>query len=108
MGSKNYQKSLHNIDHWGRYYSHDYLASDSKHALNQMMKEYGKMSANMKGIVTRFVSDFTVDFYQWNRKLISLWKTVTKKVMSIYMPYYKPNKKFMQTSIAKIVDMIKV
>ena len=24
------------------------------------------------------------------------------------MPYYKPNKKFMQTSIAKLVDMIKV
>ena len=84
-----------------------------------MMKEYGKMSANMKGIVTRFVSGFTVDFYQWNQDLdyssesennnqASLWKTVTKKVMSIYMPYYKPNKKFMQTSIAKIVDMIKV
>ena len=52
MESKNDQKTLHNIDHWGRYYSHDYLASDSKHALNQMMKEYGKMSANMKGIVT--------------------------------------------------------
>jgi len=29
------------------------------------------------------------------------------KVMSIYIPYYKPNKEFMQTSIAKIVDMIK-
>ena len=28
--------------------------------------------------------------------------------MSIYIPYYKPNKKFMQTSIAKLVDMIKV
>ena len=27
--------------------------------------------------------------------------------MSIYIPYYKPNKEFMQTSIAKIVDMIK-
>ena len=28
--------------------------------------------------------------------------------MSIYLPYYTPNKKFMQTSIAKLVDMIKV
>ena len=28
--------------------------------------------------------------------------------MSIYIPYYTPNKKFMQTSIAKLVDMIKV
>ena len=27
--------------------------------------------------------------------------------MSIYIPYYTPNKKFMQTSIAKLVDMIK-
>ena len=52
LSRKNDQKTLHNIDHWGRYYSHDYLASDSKHALNQMMKEYGKMSANMKGSVT--------------------------------------------------------
>ena len=59
-GVKNEQKTLHNIDHWGRYYSHDYLASDSKHALNQMMKEYGKMSANMKGSVT-----ITVETKTW-------------------------------------------
>ena len=62
------KKTLHNIDHWGRYYSHDYLASDSKHALNQMMMEYGKMSANMKGTVTlkifKLKTDLNTDEYR--------------------------------------------